>query len=408
MKALGGAGTMVLGPVFVVGTADTKGQELAFLRAAVETAGASAVTVDVGTRKASRPADFPAADVAAFHPDGADAVLGCDDRGEAVSAMAQAFTRFIAARQDVGAIVGIGGGGGTSIITAGMRALPIGRPKLMVSTLASGDVGPFVGVSDITMMYSVADIAGLNRITRTVLTNAGNAIAGMAAAGPPVADERAAIGLTMFGVTTQCVTAIVDQLEADFDCVVFHATGTGGRALEKLVDSGMLGGVIDATTTEVADHLVGGVLSAGEDRLGAIARTGVPYVGSVGAVDMVNFWAMDTVPEQFRDRQLVKHNPNVTLMRTSVEENGRIGRWIADKLNACQGPVRLLLPQNGVSALDAPGQPFFDPDADNALFEAIETTLVTTPSRTVERLPLHINDPQFSVAMADAYRSLLA
>ncbi|MHA1158616.1 MAG: Tm-1-like ATP-binding domain-containing protein, partial [Alphaproteobacteria bacterium] len=286
--------------------------------------------------------------------------------------------------------------------------LPIGVPKLMVSTLASGDVGPFVGVSDIAMMYSVADIAGLNSITRVVLANAGRAAAGMAGNREASVDpgSRPAIGLTMFGVTTTAVTEIARQLGEQFDGIVFHATGTGGRAMEKLVDSGMLTGVIDATTTEIADHLVGGVLSAGDDRLGAIARTGVPYVGSVGALDMVNFWAFETVPESFTNRLLHRHNPNVTLMRTSVEECTRIGAWMAARFNQCAGPVRILLPEKGISALDAEGQVFYDPDADAALFEAIEANLVTTADRTIERLPHHINDTAFATAMAETFRQL--
>ncbi len=234
--------------------------------------------------------------------------------------MGEAFARYLATRSDIAGIVGIGGGGGTSIVTAGMRGLPVGLPKLMVSTLAAGDVSQFVGAGDITMMYSVTDVAGLNRISRVVLGNAAHAIAGMAMHKVPEAAVKPAIGLTMFGVTTACVTQVVAQLEDRYDCLVFHATGTGGRSMEKLADSGMLKAVIDVTTTEVCDHLVGGVLSAGPDRLGAIARSRIPYVGSVGALDMVNFWAMDTVPERFRRRNLYKHNPNVTLMRTTASE----------------------------------------------------------------------------------------
>lgn len=402
---------MTIQPVYVVGTADTKGDELRYLAAVVREAGGTALIVDVGTRSdAAADVAVTAREVASHHPDGAGAIDDAADRGTAVTAMAAAFTKFLTTRDDIGAIVGIGGGGGTSIITAGMRALPVGVPKLMVSTLAAGDVGPFVGVSDIAMMYSVADIAGLNRITRAVLANAGRAAAGMArpVEAATARDDRPAIGLTMFGVTTTCVTAIVDAISDTYDGVVFHATGSGGRALEKLVDSGMLEGVIDATTTEIADHLVGGVLSAGEERLDAVIRTGVPWVGSVGAVDMVNFWAMETVPEAFRDRLLHRHNPNVTLMRTTPQECRAIGTWIAGKLNRCVGPVRLLLPEKGISALDAPGEPFHDLEADAALFEAIESSLVATANRRVSRLPFHINDPAFAAAMADAFRQVSA
>ncbi len=333
-------------------------------------------------------------------------MLGGDDRGAAVAAMGEAFARYISPRDDIAGVIGLGGGGGTSIITAGMRGLPVGIPKLMVSTLAAGDVGQFVGATDITMMYSVTDVAGLNRISRVVLGNAAHAIAGMAMHKVPDATARPAIGLTMFGVTTSCVTQIVSRLDQEFDCLVFHATGTGGQSMEKLVDSGMLVGVIDVTTTEVCDHLVGGVLSAGADRLGAIARSGIPYVGSVGALDMVNFWAMETVPERFRGRKLYKHNPNVTLMRTTAEECRQIGEWIAEKLNACAGPVRFLIPEKGVSALDAPGQPFHDREADAALFDALEQSLKQTASRRLARLPFHINDPAFSTAMAENFREI--
>jgi uncharacterized protein (UPF0261 family) len=343
-----------------------------------------------------------------LHPRGADHVLGGSDRGAAVEAMGEAFSRFIVTRDDIAGVIGIGGGGGTSMITAGLRQLPVGVPKLMVSTLAAGDVKPFVGGSDITMMYSVTDVSGLNRISRVVLGNAAHAIAGMATRSIPQAAVKPAIGLTMFGVTTACVTQTVDRLRERYDCLVFHATGTGGQSMEKLVDSGMLMGVIDVTTTEVCDLLVGGVLSAGPDRLGAIQRSGVPYVGSTGALDMVNFWAMDTVPTQFRNRTLYKHNPQVTLMRTTQEECRRIGEWIGHKLNACRGPVRFLIPERGVSAIDAPGQPFYDPSADSALFAALESTVQQTAQRRLVRLPLHINDPKFADALVQHFVEIAA
>jgi uncharacterized protein (UPF0261 family) len=394
-----------MGHVYVVGTADTKGEELAFLAARVREAGGAPLTVDVGTRTPTVPADVPASDVAAHHPHGPAAVLGPDDRGAAVTAMGQAFAAFVRTRRDIDAIIGIGGGGGTSIVTEGMRALPFGLPKLMVSTLASGDVGPYIGVADITMMPSVADIAGLNRITRTVLAQAALAITAMTRA-RPAAGTRPAIGLTMFGVTTPCVTRVADTLRDTHDCLVFHATGTGGRAMEKLADDGQLAGIIDATTTEVADHLLGGVLSAGPDRLGAIARSGIPYVGSAGALDMVNFWAPDTVPARYAGRSFHVHNPNVTLMRTTPEECRAIGAWIAARLNACQGPVRFLIPERGVSALDTPGGAFHDPAADAALFDALDAGLHHTPGRRLVRLPLHINDPRFADALVAAWREI--
>jgi uncharacterized protein (UPF0261 family) len=385
--------------VYVVGTADTKGPELLYVKGLVVAAGSPALLANVGIRQPSVAVDVSSAEIAGFHPRGAGYVLASNDRGAAVEAMGEAFARFIASRDDVAGVVGIGGGGGTSLITSGLRALPVGLPKVMVSTLAAGDVKAFVGASDICLMYSVTDVSGLNRISRVVLGNAAHAIAGMARHPIPPARIKPAVGLTMFGVTTPCVTRVADALQDRYDCLVFHATGTGGQSMEKLVDSGMLVGVIDVTTTEVCDHLVGGVLSAGPDRLGAIARSGIPYVGSAGALDMVNFWAIDTVPVQFRERTLYRHNPQVTLMRTTPEECRHIGAWIGTKLNACNGPVRFLIPERGVSALDAPGQPFHDPAADAELFGGLEATVKQTAQRRVVRLPLHINDVQFSDAL---------
>ncbi|MCO5084143.1 MAG: Tm-1-like ATP-binding domain-containing protein [Rhizobiaceae bacterium] len=395
-----------MGRIYVAGTADTKGEELAYLADAVTAAGAEAVRVDVGTRMPTVPVDVSAREVADHHPDGVDAVLSGDDRGTAVARMGEAFAAFVTSRTDIAGIVGIGGGGGTSIITAGMRALPLGLPKLMVSTLASGDVSPYVDVSDIVMMPSITDMAGLNRLSRVILRNAAHAIAGMAKAPAASTEGKPALGFTMFGVTTPCVTAMVERLRGDYDCMVFHATGTGGRSMEKLADSGLLAGVLDMTTTEVCDLLVGGVLAATQDRFGAIARTGIPYVGSVGALDMVNFWAPPTIPEHFRDRLFYKHNPNVTLMRTTQEECREIGRWIAGKLNACNGPVRFLIPEKGVSALDIEGNAFWNPEADDALFEAIETALKAAPDRRLIRLPLHINDPEFAEAAVAAFKEI--
>jgi uncharacterized protein (UPF0261 family) len=393
----------VLKRIYVAGTADTKGEELAFLADRLRALGAHPLVVDVGTQSPSIRPDIAATEVAAFGPPG---LLGGTDRGVAVSGMAQAFEAFIRTRRDVAGIIGIGGGGGTSMITAGMRALPIGLPKLMVSTLASGDVGPFVGVSDIVMMPAITDLAGLNRISRVVLSNAAAAIAAMSVTPPVVEDGKPAIGLTMFGVTTACVTRIADALRADFEPVIFHATGTGGRTLEMLVDSGLLAGVIDITTTEIADLLFGGVLPAGPDRLDCIARTGVPYVGSLGACDMINFWARSSVPAHFAGRAIYEHNANVTLVRTSVDENRAIGTFIAEKLNRCAGPVRLLIPEKGVSALDRVGGAFYDEAADQALFAAVESTLKLTAQRQVIRVPYHINDPEFADAAVAVFSAI--
>lgn len=392
--------------VYVVATADTKGEELAFLADRIATAGVPVTRVDVGTRAPAVPVDVDAGTVASHHPAGANAVLGGDDRGAAVAAMGDAFERFISVRDDIAGIIGIGGGGGTSIITRGMRALPLGLPKIMVSTLASGDVAPYVDVSDIIMAPSITDFAGLNRVSRVVLANAAEAIAGMARNPAAFEGGKPALGLTMFGVTTPCVMAISEQLRDHHDCMVFHATGTGGRSMEKLADSGLLSGVIDITTTEVCDYLFGGVLPATEDRFGAIARTRMPFVGSVGALDMINFWAPSTIPDKYKGRHFYEHNPNVTLMRATADECRAIGKWIGDKLNACEGEVRFLIPERGVSALDIEGGPFWNPEADAALFNAVETTIRQTDKRRVIRLPLHINDPEFAKAAVATFNDI--
>ncbi|MBA2777917.1 Tm-1-like ATP-binding domain-containing protein [Billgrantia kenyensis] len=394
---------------YIIGTCDTKAAELRYVRSLLQAPGLETVIVDVSTRgEDSDIADIRAADVAASHPDGPEEVF-VNDRGRAVAAMAEALRRLLASRQDVGGVIGLGGSGGTALITPAMRDLDVGVPKVMVSTVASGNVAPYVGPSDIAMIYSVTDVAGINRISRRVLGNAANALAGMLQGRiPEVDDGKPAIGLSMFGVTTACVTQVTDTLEETFDCLVFHATGTGGQSMEKLAASGMVAGLLDVTTTEICDLFMGGVFSAGEERLDVVARTSVPYVGSVGALDMVNFGALDTVPAAYRQRLLYEHNPQVTLMRTTPEENARMGRWIGEKLNRCQGPVRFLLPEGGVSMLDAPGQPFHDPAADAALFEALEQTVVQTPERRLIRYPFHINDPEFAAALVEHFQEVMA
>ncbi|MGE3292368.1 MAG: Tm-1-like ATP-binding domain-containing protein [Geminicoccaceae bacterium] len=393
---------------YVCGTFDTKGAELHYLAELLRAAGLETLTVDLGTKGRGEAVDISAEEVAAAHPEGAAAVLGGDDRGAAVGAMTLAFERWLAARDDIRGIIGAGGSGNTALVAPAMRALPVGVPKVLVSTVASGNVAPYVGPADIMMLHAVTDVQGLNRISRRVLGNAAHALAGMMrnAIPQPAMADKPALGLTMFGVTTPCVQAVAKALEADHDCLVFHATGTGGRAMEKLVDSGLIAGVIDVTTTEVADFLVGGILACTDDRFGAVARTGIPYVGSLGACDMVNFGALETVPERFRGRNLYVHNPQVTLMRTTPEENTAIGRWIGARLDACPGPLRFLLPEGGVSVIDAPGQPFHDPAADAALFAGIEATLRTRPNRRIERLPHAINAPEFAAALVAAYREV--
>jgi len=389
---------------YVAGTFDTKGRELAFLRQCLERLGMRVTTVDLSTSGKPSPASVHPREVARHHPQGESAVFG-SDRGVAMEAMAQAFERFLLTRRDLGGIISAGGSGGTSMATQGMRALPVGVPKMMVSTMASGDTRPYVGPSDICMMYSVTDVQGIHRISELVLANAANALAGMIAHPPARSGvARPAIGLTMFGVTTPCVQAVTKRLEEDCDCLVFHATGVGGQSMEKLADSGLIVGAIDVSTTEIADEIVGGTLSAGPTRLDAFARHALPYVGSCGALDMVNFGTWDSVPERFKGRTLYRHNPNVTLMRTSADECRRIGEFIAGKLNAMRGPVRFLIPEGGVSAIDRPGQPFHDPQADRALFAAIEAGFRTGHDRKLQRLPLHINDEAFADALVVAWK----
>ncbi|AEE66596.1 Uncharacterized conserved protein [Bordetella pertussis] len=393
--------------IYLAATYDTKGEEAEYLRQLLRRDGVMVVTVDVATSGQGSPAMVSAQEVAACHPQGAQAVF-TGERGSAIVAMALAFERYLAGQRDVGAVLGIGGSGGTALVTPAMRALPVGVPKLMVSTMASGNVAPYVGPSDIAMMYSVTDVAGLNRISRRVLANAAGAIAGaFRQARQPIADDgRPAVGITMFGVTTPCVQHVTAALHDRYDCLVFHATGTGGQSMEKLADSRLLAGVLDLTTTEVCDFLFGGVLACTDDRFGAIARSGVPYVGSCGALDMVNFGALDTVPAACRERLLYPHNPQVTLMRTTAQENARQGAWIAERLNRCEGQVRFLIPEGGVSALDAPGQAFHDEAADAALFQALYDHVRQTDKRRLVRVPCHINDPLFARAAVEQFHEI--
>jgi len=400
-------------PVIVAGTLDTEGDELRFIRDQIAAAGVRVLLVDLSTSGKPSPADVPPHHVAAYFRGGPNAVF-TGDRGAAITAMAAAFEAWIRRQEPVGGIISAGGSGASSLVAPAMRALPIGVPKILISSVASGNVAPYVGPADIMMLYSVTDVAGLNSVTRQILANGAAAMVGMAKArAGHVGRESAArgrakpaIGLTMFGVTTPCVDAIVDALEDDFECLVFHATGVGGQSMEKLVDSAALSGVIDITTTEVCDLLFGGVLPATEDRFGAIARARIPYIGSCGALDMVNFGPMDSVPERYRGRTLQVHNPTVTLMRTTPEENARVGRWIGERLNLMDGPVRFFLPEAGVSALDAPGRPFSDPNADEELFRALDATVRQTSTRRLVRMPEHINDPRFAAEIVAEFRRL--
>ncbi len=394
--------------VLVAGTLDTKGAELGFVRDTLKAQGLAVRMVDLSTSGKPSGADVPPHTVAAFHRRGSAGVF-TGDRGSAVAGMTEAFTRWMQTQEDVAGVISAGGSGGSALVSPAFRRLPVGLPKLIVSTLASGDVEPYVGASDIIMMPAVADVQGLNSITRDILANAANALAGMVIArrnAPASTPGKSAIGITMFGVTTPLVQLVSAELEADYDVLVFHATGTGGRAMEGLLDDGRLSGVLDLTTTEVCDMIAGGVFPADETRFEASIRAGLPYIGACGALDMVNFRAPDTVPERYRDRVLYEHNPQITLMRTSAEECAEIGRWIGEKLNRMTGPVQFLLPEGGVSALSAPGQPFHDPAADAALFSALEETVRQTSSRRLIRSPLNINDPGFAALVLECFRQL--
>jgi uncharacterized protein (UPF0261 family) len=391
---------------YIVGTIDTKGEELRYVRDLIAQAGIATVLVDVGPRSGDVTCEVSSAEVAAYHPTN-PAAVAASDRGSAISAMATAFSCFLAGQSDVGGVIGLGGSGGSAIIAPALQALPIGIPKILVSTVASGDISAYVGTSDIQMINPVTDIAGLNRLSRVILGNAAHALVGMV--GRPIKLPEAskqAVGLTMYGVTTPCVRHVTDRLRDQFDCLVFHATGPGGKSMESLLESGCLVGIIDTTTSDIVDLLMGGHFAASHDRLGAVARTRAPYVGSCGALDMIDFREPDTVPLRYRERRLHRHNPHITLVRTNAEENLVVGNWLGEKLNECEGPVRFLIPEKGVSSMDAPGQPFFDPEANQALFDAIEAAVHQNEIRKVLRLPLHINDPDFGAALVESFREI--
>jgi uncharacterized protein (UPF0261 family) len=367
--------------------------------------------MDLGVlQDAGNAADISAAEVAQAGGGDLSALRRAADRGAAVEVMlrgARALTLRLYAEGRFAGVLGLGGGGGTSMVTAAMRTLPVGVPKLMVSTMASGDTSPYVGVKDITLMYSVVDIAGLNPLSRRIFANAAGAIAGMVEETPPQSSgDRKMIAASMFGVTTPCVTAVRQQLErAGYDVMVFHATGSGGRAMEGLINDGYFAGVADITTTEWCDEVVGGVLSAGPERLSAAGRRGIPQIVSAGALDMVNFGAPETLPAAFRNRCLYRHNPSVTLMRTSPEECTEIGRRIAEQLNRAAGATVLMIPLRGVSMLDAPGGSFHDPAADAALFASLRQHVA--PNVEIVEIDAHINDPEFASAIVERMLRLL-
>ncbi len=402
--------------VVLIGTLDTKGIEFQFVRDLIQQAGIPTLVIDAGvTQPPAFPPDITREEVFRAAGTNLDGMVKAGDRGQAIEAAARGAAKLVTdlhTRGRVDGVLGLGGSAGTTIGTAAMRALPFGVPKLMVSTLASGQVKQYVGVRDILMMYSVVDISGINRISRTVLSNAANAMIGMvrkqesgvrgqeSEVRSQKSEDKPLVTATMFGVTTPCVEAarkIIEQ--SGYEVLVFHATGAGGMTMESFITDGLIEGVLDLTTTELADELVGGILTAGPDRLTAAGLRAVPQVISVGALDMVNFGPRDTVPDKFKDRRFYQHNPTVTLMRTTPEENDKLGREIAHKASAAKGPTAILLPLRGVSAIDAEGKPFWWPEADRALFESIR--LWRSPHVELIELDLHINDPAFAQAAAD-------
>jgi uncharacterized protein (UPF0261 family) len=402
--------------VVLIGTLDTKGTEIHFVRDMLSQAGLPVLVLDAGSGGSpSFAADIPREEVFAAASTSLRAVQEAGDRGRAVEAAARGTARLVAdlhARDSVDGVLGLGGSAGTTIATAAMRALPFGIPKLMVSTLASGQVRQWVGVRDILMLHSVVDISGLNRVSRTVLANAAHAMIGMvrgqsaATNAPAPGAEKPLLTATMFGVTTPCVEAarrVAEQV--GYEVLVFHATGTGGQTMEAFIADGLIAGVLDLTTTELADELVGGILSAGPDRLTAAGLRGVPQIISLGALDMVNFGSRETVPEKFRGRRFYQHNPTITLMRTTPEENDRLGKEIAQKASAARGPTAVLVPLRGVSAIDRAGQPFWWPEADAALFQSLRNWM--SPQVPLVELDRHINDPEFAEAAAGTLLELM-
>jgi uncharacterized protein (UPF0261 family) len=391
--------------IALIGALDTKGPEYRFVKELIEARGHRTLIVDVGVLGENLlRADIPREDVA--RAGGADLkdLQQRGDRGEAVAAMTRGAEALLPRLHSEGRIDGVlamGGSGGTVVACAAMRALPLGVPKVMVSTLAGGDVSPYVGVKDIVMIPSIVDVSGINRISREVFARAAGAICGMVEAAIPRGEDKPLVAASMFGNTTRAVEAAKSILEREgYEVLVFHATGKGGRTMESLVDAGLISGVLDITTTEWADELVGGVLTAGPSRLDAAARNGTPAVVAPGCLDMVNFWAPETVPGKFQGRRFYQHNPNVTLMRTNVEECRRLGEIIAEKLSRSTGPLTVVIPLRGLSVIDSPGQPFWWPEADQALFTALKSGL--RKDIPVVELDSNINDPPFAERCAGA------
>lgn len=396
--------------VVLVGTLDTKGHEYGYLRDRVQEQGVDVLLVDAGVFEPQIEADIPHEEVAAAAGADVAELAEAGDRGAAVAAMAQGAAEIVKRLHAEGRLDGIaamGGSGNSSIAAAAMRVLPVGIPKLIVSTVASGDTRPYVGATDVTMTYSVVDVSGINQISARILANAAGAIAGMArAAMPPLPEAKPLVTASMFGVTTQCVTKARERLEElGYEVLVFHQTGTGGESMEELMKGGFITASLDVTTTELADELVGGVLAAHPHRLEVAGSLGIPQVVSLGALDMVNFGPMETVPERFRDRNLYVHNPTITLMRTTPDECRELGRRIGRKLSEAKGPTALFVPLKGVSAIAVEGGPFYDPEADAALLEGLRETLAEGVE--VHELDLDVNDDQFALAMADRLHEMV-
>ncbi len=397
--------------IAIVGALDTKGIEFGFLKTEIEKRGCKTFIIDVGVLgKPAFPPDIKAETVAAAAGKNLADLVKQNDRGIALDAMTLGAAIVTKKAFDEGkfdGIISMGGGGGTAMGTSAMRALPVGVPKLMVSTVASGDTAPYVGSADITMMPSIVDVSGLNRISRTIFTNAAGAICGMVSGEvAKTADEKPLIAASMFGNTTRAVDhARKIMEEKGFEVLVFHATGTGGRTMEKLIENGYFAGVLDITTTEWADEVCGGVLSAGPERLDAAVKAGIPQIVTPACIDMCNFWAPETIPAKYKDRKFYHWNPNVTLMRTTPEENARIGEIFAEKLNKATAPVEVFIPMKGFSEVDAPDKPFWDPEADQAFVDALKKKL--RKDIPVHILDNNVNDPEFSGTLANTLLQML-
>lgn len=400
--------------IAVAGTFDTKGKEFLYVKELIEELGLKTYMINTGVFNSEIEVDVSNKEIAKEAGYDIDDIVSRRDRAMATEALSKGMELLVPrlyAEGKFDGIISFGGSGGTSLVTPAMRALPIGVPKMMVSTMASGNVSQYVGTSDIIMMPSIVDVAGLNKISKTIFTNAVLAIAGMVGMADKIKkveeDEKPLIAATMFGVTTPCVDFAKEYLEErGYEVLVFHATGTGGKTMESLIDAGFFKGVLDITTTEWCDEIVGGVLGAGPNRLEAAGRNHVPQVVSVGALDMVNFGPIDTIPEKFKDRNLYKHNPTVTLMRTTVEENIKFGQKIAEKLNASFGKTVLILPLKGVSMIDAPGQPFYGSKEDEALFDTLKNNIDKDKVNIVE-MDNNINEKAFAQRAAEELIKML-